>query len=157
MSDFIEIKIESKEVERKLQELAKKSSDLKPLMKNIAGIFASAAEDNFAEEGRSGKWQNLSKITKKLREKKGKWPGQILQVSGQLASSVNTYYDNDSAVIGSNLEYAAIHQLGGQAGRNKKVTIPARPYIQLFNDNFDEILNLIERHVDFMKSKNKFQ
>ncbi len=44
---------------------------------------------------------------KKMREKKKKWPGQILQVSGQLASSINTYYDNDSAVIGSNLEYAA--------------------------------------------------
>ena len=63
----------------------------------------------------------------------------ILQVSGQLASSVNTYYDNDSAVIGSNLEYAAIHQLGGQAGRNKSVEIPARPYLKLTDDDFDEI------------------
>lgn len=52
----------------------------------------------------------------------------ILQVTGQLASSVNTYYDNDSAIIGSNLVYAAIHQLGGQAGRNKSAEIPARSY-----------------------------
>ena len=44
-------------------------------------------------------------------------PGLILQVTGQLASSVNTYYDDNSAVIGSNLDYAAIHQLGGQAGK----------------------------------------
>ena len=144
MSDFIEIKIDSQEVERKLQEIAKKTSDLKPLMKNIAGIFASAAEDNFAEEGRPDKWQDLSKVTKKLREKKGKWPGQILQVTGQLASSVNTYYGNDSAVIGSNLEYAAIHQLGGQAGRNKKVTIPARPYLKLTEDDFKEIINYVK-------------
>ena len=147
MSDFIEIKIDSKEVEHKLQELAKRTSDLKPLMKNIAGIFASAAEDNFAEEGIPNKWQDLSKVTKKLREKKGKWPGQILQVTGQLASSVNTYYDNDSAVIGSNLEYATIHQLGGQAGRNKKVTIPARPYLKLTDEDFDEIIEAIEKHI----------
>lgn len=145
MSDFIEIKFDSKEVERKLQELAKKSSDLKPLMKNIAGIFASATEDNFAEEGRPDKWQDLSKVTKKLREKKGKWPGQILQVSGQLASSVNTYYDNDSAVIGSNLEYAAIHQLGGQASKNKKVAILARPYLKLVEKDFIEILYNLEQ------------
>ena len=148
MSDFIEIKIDSKEVEHKLQELAKKTSDLKPLMKNIAGIFAYAAEDNFAEEGRPDKWQDLSKVTKKLREKKGKWPGQILQVSGQLASSVNTYYDNDSAIIGSNLEYAAIHQLGGQAGRNKKVTIPARPYLKLTDEDLEEVLTATERYLE---------
>lgn len=114
-------------------------------MKNIAGIFASAAEDNFAEEGRPDKWQDLSKVTKKLREKKGKWPGQILQVSGQLASSVNTYYDNDSAVIGSNLEYAAIHQLGGKAGRNKKVIILTRPYLRLVDDNIVEIITIIRK------------
>ena len=68
----------------------------------------------------------------------------ILQVSGQLASSVNTYYDNDSAVIGSNLEYASIHQLGGQAGKNKSVDIPARPYLQLTTEDFEEILSLTE-------------
>ena len=69
MSDYIEIKIDSKEVEQKLQELANKTSDLKPLMKNIAGIFASAAEDNFAEEGRPDKWIDLSEVTKKQRKK----------------------------------------------------------------------------------------
>ena len=146
--DPIEIKLDNKEVEKKLQELAKKASDLKPLMKNIAGIFASAAEDNFAEEGRPDKWIDLSEVTKKQRKKIGKYPGQILQVSGQLASSVNTYYDNDSAVIGSNLEYAAIHQLGGQAGRNKKVTILARPYLKLTDDDLEEVLTATERHLE---------
>lgn len=70
-----------------------------------------------------------------------------MQVSGQLASSVNTYYDNDSAVIGSNLEYAAIHQLGGQAGRNKKVTIPARPYLKLTDNDYNEILETITKYL----------
>lgn len=116
-------------------------------MKNIAGIFAFAAEDNFAEEGRPDKWQDLSKVTKKLREKKGKWSGQILQVSGQLASSVNTYYDNDSAVIGSNLEYVAIHQLVGKAGKNKKITIPARPYLNLLDNDIDELFVLIKNYI----------
>ena len=64
MSDFIEIKIDNQEVERRLQEIAKKSSNLRPLMKNIAGIFASATEDNFAEEGRPDKWVDLSEVTK---------------------------------------------------------------------------------------------
>ena len=142
MSDKpIEIKIDNKDVDRKLLELAQKSENLRPLMKNIAGIFASATEDNFKNEGRPDKWTELSEATKKQRTKKKKWPGQILQVSGQLASSISTQYDDESAIIGSNLDYAAIHQLGGQAGKNKKVEIPARPYLKLTDDDFNEILD----------------
>ena len=148
MSDKpIEIKLDNKEVEHKLQEIAKKSSNLRPLMKNIAGIFASATEDNFAEEGRPDKWTDLSEVTKKQRKKIGKYPGQILQVTGQLASSVNTYYDEDSAIIGSNLAYAAIHQLGGQAGRNKKVTIPARPYLKLVEGDIRELFSTVQEYL----------
>ena len=148
MSDKpIEIKIDNNDVERKLLELAQKSENLRPLMKNIAGIFASATEENFKNEGRPDKWTELSEATKKQRTKQKKWPGQILQVSGQLASSISTQYDDESAVIGSNLDYAAIHQLGGQAGKNKKVEIPARPYLKLTDDNFNEILDATEHYL----------
>lgn len=148
MSDKpIEIKIDNKDVERKLLELAQKGENLRPLMKNIAGIFASATEENFKNEGRPDKWTELSEATKKQRTKQKKWPGQILQVSGQLASSISTQYDDESAIIGSNLNYAAIHQLGGQAGKNKKVEIPARPYLKLTDDDFNEILDETKQYL----------
>lgn len=146
MSDKpIKIEIDNKEVHNKLLELAKRGENLRPLMKNIAGIFAYSTEENFKEEGRPDKWVDLAESTKKQRTKKRKWPGQILQVEGKLAASINTFYDSDSAVIGSNLDYAAIHQLGGQAGKNKSVEIPARPYLQLTEDDFDEILQETEK------------
>ena len=141
----IEIKLDNKEVLTRLQELASRGENLRPLMKNIAGIMSTATEDNFKDEGRPEKWVDLSETTKKQRQKIGKYPGQILQVSGQLASSISTAYDDNSAVIGSNLAYAAIHQLGGQAGKNKKTTIPARPYLKLTDDNFEEILTETEK------------
>lgn len=144
MSEPIEIKLDNKEVESRLLNWAKRSKNLRPLMENIAGIFAYSTEENFKEEGRPDKWIDLAESTKKTRTKIGYYPGQILQLSGQLASSISTYYDNDSAVIGSNLDYAAIHQLGGQAGKNRSVTIPARPYLQLTNDDFEEILEVTE-------------
>ena len=97
----IEIKIDNKGVLTRLQELASRGENLRPLMKNIAGIMATATEDNFKDEGRPDKWVDLSETTKKQRQKIGKYPGQILQVSGQLASSVSTAYDDNSAVIGS--------------------------------------------------------
>ncbi len=148
MSNPIKIKIDNNAVNEKLLEIAQKSENLRPLMKNIAGIFAYSTEENFKNEGRPDKWTELSESTIKQRTKKKQWPGMILQVSGQLASSVNTYYDNDSAVIGSNLDYAAIHQLGGQAGRNKSVEIPARPYLNLTDDDFEEIMDSIN---DYLK------
>ena len=146
MSEPIEIKLDNKEIESRLLDLAKRSENLRPLMKNIAGVFAYSTEENFKEEGRPDKWADLAESTKKQRTKTGHYPGQILQVSGQLASSISTYYDNDSAVIGSNLDYAAIHQLGGQAGKNQSVTIPARPYLQLTEDDFDEIMHESEKY-----------
>lgn len=144
----IEIKLDNKEVLTRLQELASRGENLHPLMKNIAGIMATATEDNFKDEGRPDKWIDLSETTKKQRQKIGKYLGQILQVSGQLASSVSTAYDDNSAVIGSNLVYAAIHQLGGQAGKNKKTTIPARPYLKLTDDNFEEIFDEINKFLE---------
>ena len=140
----IEIKIDNQEINQRLLELAHKSENLRPLMKNIAGILAYSTEENFANEGRP-KWVDLAESTKKQRKKTGHYPGQILQVTGQLASSISTRYDEDSAVIGSNLDYAAIHQLGGQAGRNKTVLVPARPYLRLVEKDYQEILTEVEK------------
>ena len=94
-----------------MQELASRGENLRPLMKNIAGIMATATEDNFEDEGRPDKWVDLSETTKKQRQKIGKYPGQILQVSGQLASSVSTAYDDNSAVVSSNLAYAMLKKI----------------------------------------------
>lgn len=146
MSDSIEIKLDNKEIEEKLLDLAKRGENLRPLMKNIAGIFAYSAEENFENEGRP-KWTGLKESTKKNREKKKKWPGKILQAEGMLASSLSTQYDDSSAIIGSNLPYAAIHQKGGKAGKNKKVSIPARPYLKLADSDFDEILNSVDEYL----------
>lgn len=147
MSEPIEIKLDNKEVESRLLDWVKRSENLRPLMKNIAGIMADSTEENFKEEGRP-KWKDLSEKTKTARRKTGHYPGQILQVSGQLAMSITTQYDNESAVIGSNKVYAAIHQLGGPAGKNKKTTIPVRPYLSLTDDDFEDIIETIEHYID---------
>jgi phage gpG-like protein len=90
--------------------------------------------------------------TKASRAAKGKWPGKMLQVSGQLASSITTAHTNNTAQVGTSVIYAAIHQFGGQTaphtiaakyakalawpggGFAKKVNhpgskIPARPFL----------------------------
>ena len=60
---------------------------------------------------------------------------------------ITIQYNNETAIIGSNKVYAAIHQLGGQAGKNQKVTIPARPYLQLSDDDYQYILRTINNYL----------
>ena len=43
-----------------------------------------------------------------------------------------------NVIYGSALPYAAIHEYGGRAGRNKAVTIPKRPYLLPALEQFDK-------------------
>src|SRR5574344_1469128 len=147
MADNIELRIDNKAVEDALLKFASKCEDMKPLMKNIAGIMADAVEENFEQEGRPDKWQELAESTIKHRKKTKHWPGRILQVEGQLATSITTQYDNESAIIGSNLAYAAIHQLGGQAGKGKKIEIPARTYMKLLEQDSKKIIEKFAKYL----------
>jgi len=67
--------------------------------------------------------------------------GKTLQDYGHLRDSITYILDinADATEIGSNMEYAAIHQFGGQAGRNKSVEIEARSYLGITPDMQTEI------------------
>lgn len=83
-------------------------------------------------------WARLSPITAALR-RKGNSPGgsKPLHDTGALSSSVVAEADRSSVTVGTNwmsdpdhiATGAAIHQFGGKAGRGRKVTIPARPFL----------------------------
>jgi phage virion morphogenesis protein len=67
--------------------------------------------------------------------------GKTLQDFGHLRDSY-TYavaLNGDSVEIGSNMIYAAIHHFGGEAGRNKAVTLPARTALGLTPEMETEI------------------
>lgn len=146
---MITIRIQSNELDQKLQELIQNAVDRRTLMRRISGIMLHAVEENFARGGRP-KWPQLSQKTIKARQKRGYWPGQILQVTGRLAGSISTYSDNDQAVVGTNVVYAKIHQLGGKAGRGRKVEIPARPFLKLTDEDMETILNEVNEHLKLL-------
>ena len=80
-------------------------------------------EENFESESFGGnRWKQSQRAAQ---------GGQTLQLTGQLAASISTQVGNDFARIGSNKPYAAIHHLGGSAGRNHSVQLPARPYLPI--------------------------
>lgn len=123
--------IDDREVMGVLRRLAATGADMSLVMADIAQVLASESERQFeAQAGPLGPWPDLAESTKAARARRGKWPGQMLQVSSAgLAASVQTDYDSRSASIGTNKPYGAIHQLGGQAGRGGRSRIKARPYL----------------------------
>lgn len=150
------ITIDDRQVRQAMTQLRRAGGDLAPAMRKIAAALALITDDNFEAEGQP-RWTPLADTTIALRTNaaKGKSEGgfRILQDKGQLASSVTTDYSSSHAVIGSNLAYARIQQLGGMAGRGQKVEIPARPYLpvdadgQLQPEASEEVLDTVMRHL----------
>lgn len=118
---MFEIKIDDKGVMNALGRLVQAGHNMTPLMRSISTELLSQTEANFAAEGRP-KWLGI-------KPRKGRAGGKILQDTGQLAASITSSSDANSATVGSNKVYAAIHQLGGQTGRGHKTRIDPRPFL----------------------------
>lgn len=119
----LSFKIESIEMEAMLNELAGRMDDLTPVMQTIGEIVMEQTDTAFETGvGPDGK----------------PWPasGRALATGGQtlidtavLRNSINVLATENQVEVGTNVLYAAIHQLGGQAGRGKKTLMPARPFL----------------------------
>ncbi|MDP8079523.1 phage virion morphogenesis protein [Phocoenobacter skyensis] len=131
----IHIKLENADkIIKTLNNIAQKTEQRTELMTTIADTMQKAVLDNFEAEGRP-KWLGI-----KHRK------GQILNDTGNLKNSIEKFADNDSATVGTIVEYAAIHQFGGMAGRNKKVKIPARPFVSLVEQDRNDIIEDIQQY-----------
>ncbi|WP_449543642.1 phage virion morphogenesis protein [Enterobacter ludwigii] len=111
----IDIKIDVGDIQKRLDNMLSFLSHREPLMREIAAQLHGAVEDNFAQQGRPP-WLGL---------KRTEWKGEndnhkILQKTGRLVNSIVEYSDNDSAVVGTSVEYAAIHQFGGEIKKKER-------------------------------------
>lgn len=145
-----EIKIESQDVQNALNDLLQRTGNLEPAMRGIAAIMESATEGAFNAEAdpvTGQKWQPLSEETTiPFRESKGKWPGQILQVSGGLVASIESAYGSNFAMIGTNKVYAAIQHEGGRTSPSSMIfdeEIPARPFLGLSEQDRQDAVDII--------------
>lgn len=154
--------IDDREVTSLLNRLRERAGDLTPTMQAIGAFYERRVVENFkAQASPDGTpWKPLSAVTLHLglgRNKGWKRNGylsargtrylqgkRILWEHGDLEGSVHSQATKESVTIGTggHIPYAAIHQFGGQAGRGRKVSIPARPYLAL---NRGSELELAER------------
>lgn len=70
-----------------------------------------------------------------------------LVVTARLKNSIAWKVVGNRIYVGTNLEYARIHQFGGYAGRGRKVYIPARPYLGLTEEDREEAEALLREWV----------
>lgn len=94
-----------------------------PAFRTLGRIFKTGAQLRFRKQ-QSPEGAAWKPSQRALRDH-----GQTLRLTGRLRNSLTYVADHASVAIGTNVRYGAIHQLGGKAGRGRKVTIPARPYL----------------------------
>ena len=129
--------------------------DYSPIFPLIEQVLQTSIDRNFSEGGRYGENNQFGGgFTKWKKSKRAmKQNGQTLVDTGQLAASIRVNVAQESGLItveiGSNKVYAAIHNFGGQTGRNRSVTMPARPFLVIQDEDIEEIQQLI---VNFLKS-----
>lgn len=124
MSESFAVRVDNAAVNSALARLVERLGAATPAMRDIAEQLRTETEQNFLDQGRPA-WLPLAPST--VRERGNAHP--ILQRSGQLAASIVTDYSATHAEVGTNKVYGAIQQFGGQAGRGRRVRIPARPYL----------------------------
>lgn len=137
----IDVTIEDAKVNKLFKKIEKRIDNPRPVLKAIGGYMEKKTDERFRQEkdpqGRP--WQKLAKAT--LKKKKHT---KILTESHILRDEINYRLKTTSVEIGTPTIYGAIHQLGGKAGKGKKVKIPARPFLgvnQKDEREFAEILN----------------
>jgi len=133
----IVVDVDTKPVSDMLKKFRHRMGTLKPAMKIIGQIMRTSIVENFQKGGRPDAWEPLSDET--LLTKKG---DKILinqGFAGGLMGSIHPEIGDDYVMVGTDKKYAAIHQFGGKAGRGGKVTIPARPFLLIQDEDIDDI------------------
>lgn len=171
----VRIEIDDREVLDALARLQARVGEagLEPAMKAIGEALAESTRQRFATStGPDGqRWPANARATLEALlsrthggvGKKGKITGKggaammgkkPLVASRQLAEGIRYQLISGGVEVGTNRFAdhikggAAIHQFGGQAGRGRKVTIPARPFLGFSTKDKQYALDVLRRHLE---------
>jgi phage gpG-like protein len=92
--------------------------------------------------GHAARKKTAKRKGRRFKAASGAW-GKTLLDTGRLRTSISAKTAGNEVFVGSNLEYARIHQLGGKAGRGRKTALPARPYLGISEEDKEEVAGII--------------
>ena len=152
---MIEIEINIDDLETSLTELINLGADLTPIHRGLAGILADIPEQAFSAQANpeTGEaWEALSPVTVGRRGS----ATPILQVSGQLAGSMQSDYGRDFARVSTGDERATTMFFGAKQGEFGRTSrggpipwgdIPARPFFGISDATETEIAEFVRSAV----------
>ncbi len=161
----VQITVDDAEVKAALDALAQRAQDLRPAFEEIGSALLLSTQRRFEREtGPDGqRWKVLAPATilarlggSKAFTKAGRIRKPalrraaaltILRDTGRLYRSLTYRARARDLQVGTNVIYARIHQFGGKAGRGRKVTIPARPYLGVDDSDRAEIVTVLREHL----------
>ncbi|MCE7915418.1 MAG: phage virion morphogenesis protein [Nitrosomonas sp. PRO4] len=152
------ISVDDRQIQSALDRLITVGQSPREVMRDIATYGENSTRDRFKTG--TDPDGNAWKPSLRVQEKGGK----TLIDSNRLLSSITSQSGNDFAEWGTNVIYAAIHQVGGEirpkaakslffkvadgtARRVKKVTIPARPFLGINAEDEENILDIVNQHL----------
>lgn len=139
------------QVSASLARLAKTYVRIDPVLDEIGSMLVTETQMRFEEEKdpEGKKWDDLEESTKAKRGRVGKkGTARILRDQGDLYDSVTHQVRHGVSVsVGVTRTYGRIHQLGGNAGRGRKVKIRARPYLGVSEAGRKEIIAIIDERL----------
>ncbi|MDL2332846.1 phage virion morphogenesis protein [Brucella inopinata] len=144
----INVQIKDKAVHQAFTRLITVMGDTTPIMSAIgSGLVGSTHRRFVSQKSPDGvAWEKLNPEYKKTKRN-----SRILTESGRLRDSISHRAGRDQVTVGTNADYAAVHQLGATIKPKsashlvfrlasgivlaKSVTIPARPYLGISDDD----------------------
>jgi phage virion morphogenesis protein len=146
------------EIQKSLDTLEKKTSDIKPLLLELANHLKNTIEESFANET-SPDGHSWSPI--KFR-KDDESPDRILYDSGNMQKRLYSRVNKDSFTVGLNAtshgyEYAPIHQFGSKKKSGRGSGIVARPFMPirldgtLYEKSEKELEEIIADYFEFIE------
>lgn len=180
---MISLKVDDRGVDTTLARLIAKGTAMRPVMREISQDMRDAVLENFEQEGRPSPWKKSRRAAKQ--------GGKTLQDQRHLMKSITPDSSADTARVGTNVKYAAIHHFGGPirfkgrerilnfkqvrrgkmthsrpgtgdrfakagkahysmevSGKAYSVTMPARPYMLLMDDDLAKIVQRMKRYLE---------
>ena len=154
---FITISVEDAAARAMLNKLGQ--MDTAPLMRRLGERIQAWTQDRFdANQQQAPNGTPWAKLNPKYAQNKPRHlQNRKLTLSGHLRKSIRwQLLDSQSVLVGTNVKYAAIHQFGGTIRPKKgkalafggrfvqSVTIPARPYLGISEQDNKEIREIIK-------------
>jgi phage virion morphogenesis protein len=149
----IKVTVNDQGARQMLQAIADRASDLTPAMRLVGEIVTESVQRNF-EQKRSPEgagWRPLSEQYAQWRSRRhGRNATDILVMNRVLMGGIHYKAEGARVTIApqsATRAYAAIHQFGGKAGRGRKATIPARPYLGVRKGDWPQIVDVLGKYL----------